>query len=69
MSQYIDIGEGIDPAKINKSKECMICHYWFLIHGFKFQDSLCNGCHNLTILCQAILPLPLFKRLIIAVLL
>ena len=29
----------------------MICHYWFFNHGFKFQDSVCNGYHNLTILC------------------
>ena len=28
----------------------MICHYWYFNHGFKFQDSVCNGCHNLTIL-------------------
>ena len=28
----------------------MICHYWFFNHGFKFQDSKCNGCHDLTIL-------------------
>ena len=29
----------------------MICHYWFLNQGFKFQDSVCNGCYVLTILC------------------
>ena len=29
----------------------MICHYWFFNHGFKFQDSVSNGCHDLTILC------------------
>ena len=23
----------------------------FFNHGFKFQDSVCNGCHNLTMLC------------------
>ena len=28
----------------------MICHYWSFNHGFKFQDSVCNGCHNLTVL-------------------
>ena len=28
----------------------MICYYWFFNHGFKFQDSVCNGCHDLTIL-------------------
>ena len=29
----------------------MICHYWFFNHEFKFQDSLCNGYHDLTRLC------------------
>lgn len=25
------------------------CHYCFFFNnGFKFQNSLCNGCHNLT---------------------
>ena len=28
----------------------MICHYWFFNHGLKFQDSVCNVCHDLTIL-------------------
>ena len=46
----IDISEGIDPTKSNKSRECMICHYWFFNHGFKFQDYVCNGCHDLTML-------------------
>ena len=31
----------------NNSKECMICHYWIFNHGFKFQDSARNGCHDL----------------------
>ena len=34
----IDITEGTDPTKSNKSKECIICHYWFFNHGFEFQD-------------------------------
>ena len=25
----IDISKGIDLAKSNRSKECMICHHWF----------------------------------------
>ena len=33
----IDISEGIDPAKSNNSKECMVCHYWFLIMGSNFK--------------------------------
>ena len=26
----------------------MICYYLLLNHGFKFEDSVCNGCHDLT---------------------
>ena len=47
---YYDISEGIDATKSNKSRECMICHYFFFNHGFKFQDYVCNGCHDLTML-------------------
>ena len=45
-----DISEGIDPVKSNYSKECMVFHYWSFNHGSQFQDSVCNGCHNLMIL-------------------
>ena len=41
--------ELIDLTKSNRSKECMICHYWSFNHGFKFQDSACDGCHDFTI--------------------
>ena len=44
----IDVSKGIDPTKSNKSRECMICHYFFFNHGFKFQDYVCNGCHDLS---------------------
>ena len=32
-----DISERIDPTKTTKCRECMICHYWFFNHRFKFQ--------------------------------
>ena len=28
----------------------MICHYFFFNDGFKFQDYVCNSCHDLTML-------------------
>ena len=40
MLQYerIDISEGIDFDKTNKSVECMICHYWYFKDiRFKYQ--------------------------------
>ena len=32
----------------------MICHYWFFNHEFKFQDYVCNDCHDLTMLSVSI---------------
>ena len=44
----IDISEGIDNDKTNKSKECNICHYWyFLDKNFNYESYICNGCHDL----------------------
>ena len=28
----------------------MIFYYWFFNHGFEFQDSVCNGSYDLTML-------------------
>ena len=50
MLEYdrIDISEGIDVGKTNKSKECIICHYWYFKDiGSKYEPHLCNGCHGL----------------------
>ena len=46
----IDISEATDHTKSNSSNECMICDYWFFNNGFKFQGSVCNGSHDLTVL-------------------
>ena len=48
--ESVDVSEEIDPTKSNKNKECLICHYWLFNNGFKFQDSVCNGWHDLTML-------------------
>ena len=45
MLQYerIDVSEGIDINKSNKSKEFMICHYWYFKDiGYTFEPYLCN---------------------------
>ena len=50
MLQYekIDASEGIDVNKTSVSKECELCHYWFFKNvGFKFEEHVCNGCHDL----------------------
>ena len=46
----IEKSEGTDLPKSNNSKECTICHYWFFNHGFKSQNYVSNGCHDLTML-------------------
>ena len=50
MLQYekIDASERIDINKTSSSKECELCHYWFFKDvGFKFEEHVCNGCHDL----------------------
>ena len=43
----IDISEAIDVNESSESKECDICHYWyFLDKEFKFQQDVCNECHD-----------------------
>ena len=54
MSQYkileykrIDTSEGIDINKTNKSKEWMVCHFWyFLDKNINYGPYLCNGWYN-----------------------
>ena len=50
MPQYekINASEGIDVNKTSASNECELCRYWFFKDvGFKFEEHVCNGCHNL----------------------
>ena len=43
-----DISDGIDINKSDKSKECMLCHYWyFLDKSFSYGPYLCDGCYNI----------------------
>ena len=46
----IYISERTDPTKSNKTRKCMTCHYSFFNHGFKIQNYVCNGSHDLTML-------------------
>ena len=40
--------QGIDVNKASASKECELCQYWFFKEvGFKFEEHLCNKCHDL----------------------
>ena len=45
----IDISEGIDVDKTNKSKECMFYHYWYFLNkNFSYGPYLCDGYYNMT---------------------
>ena len=51
MLQYerMDVSEGIDINKLDKSKECVIRHYWYFKDiGYKCELRVCNGCHDLS---------------------
>ena len=53
MLQYerINVSEGIDIDKSNKSKETMLCNYWYFKDiGFKFKPYACNRCHDLSMM-------------------
>ena len=46
--ERIDISEGIGVNKTNKSKECMLCHYWYFLHKkFSYEAYLCDGCYKI----------------------
>ena len=53
MLQYerVDVSEGIDLNKSDKSKECMVCPYWYFKDiGYKYEPYVCNGCHDLSVM-------------------
>ena len=44
----INVSEAIDLNKTRASKECELCCYWFFKDiGFKFEEHVCNRCHDL----------------------
>ena len=50
MLEYdrIDISEGIDVDMSNKSKECILFHYWYFLNmNFSYGPYLCDGCSNM----------------------
>ena len=50
MLEYdrIDISEGIDVDKTDRSEECMFCHYWYFSNkNFKYGSYLCDGCYDI----------------------
>ena len=53
VDEKIDISDGIDVDMSDKSKECMLCHYWyFLIKNFSYGPYSCDGCYNMMQKCD-----------------
>ena len=53
--ERIDVSEGIDINKTSLSKECELFHYWFFKNiGFKFEEHVCNGCHDLLMMAYSL---------------
>ena len=51
--EKIDISYGIDVDMSNKSKECMLCHYWYsLDKSFSYRPYFCDGCYNMMQKCN-----------------
>ena len=51
--EKIDISDGINVGMSDKSKECMLCHYWyFLDKSFSYGPYLCDGCYNMMQKCN-----------------
>ena len=46
----VGLSEGIGLTESNNSKECIVFHYWYFNHGFRFLNSVCNNCHDLVML-------------------
>ena len=50
MREYerINTSEGIDADMTDKSKECMLCHYWYFLNkNFSYGPYPCDGCYNI----------------------
>ena len=46
--EKIDALEGIDVNRTSASRECELCSHWFFKDaGFKFEEHVCNRCHDL----------------------
>ena len=57
MLQYekVDVSEGIDVNKTSASKECELCHHRFFKGvEFKFEEHICNGCHDLLTMAHSL---------------
>ena len=51
--EKIDISDGIGINKSDKSKERMLCHYWYFLNKrLSYGSYLCDGCYNMMHKCN-----------------
>ena len=63
---YKNVSEGIDINKTSKSKECMLCHYWYFKDiGYKFQPYLCNGCYAMSMMAYELKNIAILKARVV----
>ena len=61
--ERIDVSEGTDINKSNRSKECMLCHYWYCKDiGCKFELRVSNGCHNISMMAYELKNIAILKK-------
>ena len=59
--EKIDISNGVDVDKSDKSKEYMFCHYWyFLDKSFSYGPYLCDRCYNMMQKCNKLKNIAIF---------
>ena len=58
----IDVLEGIEVNKTSSSKECELCRCWFFKDiGFKFEENVCNRCHDLLAMAHSLRNIEILK--------
>ena len=51
----IDVSEGTGVNKTSASKECDICHYWYVLDwSFTVQPNVLNRCHGLLMMSMSL---------------
>ena len=49
--ERFDVPKGIDLNKSNRSKECLICHYWYFNDIiYKYEPHVFKGCRDLSMM-------------------
>ena len=67
LYEKIDISEGIDFKKSEKSKECMICYYQFFKNkNFNFEKLALNGYRDISMMGYELKSITKFKIKVVA---